>query len=121
MQEQVTSFILKITGISPGLKDEYNKISAYWAPDQPPVTTALGQLGDRIVDDLDIIDLVANEAIFAEIEKVMVGDDIELKTAVATGMIEGIVGRASRGGTWDRIRPILGKASASYADAWASD
>jgi hypothetical protein len=46
--------------------------------------------------------------------------DAELSRAVATGMIEGIVGRAIRIGIWDEVQPLFGKLSASHAIAWAS-
>jgi hypothetical protein len=120
MRESITRFIREITDISLGLKSTYDNTVAYWNPDEPPTTAALSDLGHKIVDDLNLQELSANEAVFLAIEDAMNSDDEDLSTAVATGMIEGIISRASRTGVWEKIRPILGPASAHYADAWIS-
>jgi hypothetical protein len=57
---------------------------------------------------------------FKVIEDALAKGDAELSRAVATGMIEGIVGRAIRIGIWDEVQPLFGKLSASPANAWAS-
>jgi hypothetical protein len=116
----VDSFVREITACSPGLSTAHQAIIDYWAPDNPPTTVALSELGDRIVDDFNLVDRATNEAIFRMIEEALAKGNIELSTAVATGMIEGIVGRAIRNGLWDEVQPLFGKLSASHAAAWAS-
>jgi hypothetical protein len=120
MNELVASFAHEIAGLSPGLSVEYRETMRYWAPDDPPPTIVMGDLGNRIVDDFNLVDRATNEAVFNAIEDALAMGDTELFTAVATGMIEAIVGRAIRIGIWDEVLPMFGKLSRSHAIAWAS-
>lgn len=121
MSVLVDSFVHEITACSPGLSAAHQATIDYWAPDNPPATVALGELGRRIVDDFNSVGRATNEAIFKMIEEALANGDAELSTAVATGTIEGIVGRAIRIGIWGEVQPLLGKLSASHATAWASE
>ena len=55
MRESIARFIRQITDFSPGLRATYEQATAYWAPDEPPVTTALSELGHKVVDDFDLV------------------------------------------------------------------
>jgi hypothetical protein len=101
MSVLVDSFFREVTACSPGLWAAHQATIDYWAPDNPPVTVALSELGHRIVDDLNSVDRATNEAIFKTIEDARAKGDAELTRAVATGMIEAIAGRAIRVGVWD--------------------
>jgi hypothetical protein len=107
-----------ITSLSPGLSDAYQETIKYWAPDTPPTTIALSELGHRVVDQIRSVEPATNDAIFKAIEDALAEGELELTTAVATGMIEGIVGRATSTGIWDEVLPRLGKLSASHARQW---
>ncbi|WP_428377504.1 hypothetical protein [Lichenicoccus sp.] len=91
---------------------------AYWDPDEPPDTTLLADLGRQIVDDFPSVGDAINDQLLLEIEGAMASGDEDLIIAVATGMIEAMVGRANRLGTWNDIRPRLGKLSGDHADWW---
>jgi hypothetical protein len=120
MNAQFVSFVQKVTALSPGLGAAHQETLNYWAPDSPPLTVALGELGRRVVDDFNSVDFATNDAVFNAIEDAFANGDWELSTAVATGMIEAIVGQAIRIGIWDEVLPMFGKLSASHAIAWAS-
>lgn len=120
MRESVALFIAELTDMSPKLHAAFRGTVEYWAPDEPPVTIALSELGHSVVDDFDTMSLPLIDSLFRAIEGAMAGPDEDLSTAVATGMIEGMVSRAIRAGTWDRIRAQLGIMSARHADAWSS-
>jgi hypothetical protein len=120
MSVLVDSFVHEITACSPGLSAAHQATIDYWAPDNPPAIIALSELGHRIVDDFNSVDRATNEAIFKMIEEALAKGDAELSRAVATGIIEGIVGRAMRIGIWGEVQPLFGKLSASHATAWAS-
>ena len=120
MNEQAVSFIQEVTALSPGLSAEHQETINYWAPDSPPLIVALGSLGRRVVADFNSVDLSMNQAVFNAIEHALAKGDWELSTAVATGMIEAIVGHALDFEIWDEILPLFGKLSASHAIAWAS-
>ena len=120
MNEQAVSFIQEITALSSGLSLAYQETINYWAPHSPPLTVALSSLGRRVVTDFNSVDFATNEAVFNVIERAFAKGDWELSTAVATGMIEAIVGEAIHVGIWGEILPLFGKLSASHALAWAS-
>jgi hypothetical protein len=120
MSELVDHFVHEITSFSSGLRAAQQATLDYWTPGNPPAIVALSELGCRIVDDFNSVDRATSEAMFKVIEDALAKGDAELSTVVATGMIEGIVGRAIRIGIWNEVQPLLGKLSASHATAWAS-
>ena len=120
MSELVDHFVHEITSFSSGLRAAQQATLDYWRPCNPPAIVALSELGHRIVDDFKSVDRATSEAIFKLIEDALAKGNSELSTVVATGMIEGIVGRAIPIGIWNEVQPLLGKLSASHAAAWAS-
>jgi hypothetical protein len=68
------------------------------------------------------MDSRTSDSIFHLIENGMESSDEELGTAVATGLIEGMVGYAcgsgSSEGRWDEVRSRLRRLSRSHADEW---
>lgn len=90
-----------------------------WQPEEPPPTILLGGIGYRIAEDFDRSDPQTNRAIFAVVEEGMNSPDAMVSTAVATGLIEGIVTRTDEiDGLWDRIASCMGPESSAYAEAW---
>jgi hypothetical protein len=120
MSVPVDSFVREIAACSPSVGAARQATIDYWAPDNPPAIIALSELGRRIVDDFNSVSPATNEAIFKLIEEALAVGDAELATAVATGIIEGIVGRAVRIDIWNEVHPRFGKLSASHAKVWAS-
>jgi hypothetical protein len=71
-----------------------------------------------MASDFDRVGKVINERRFALIES-GVGDDGELGTAIATGLVESLVSNAElEKGLWPRILPNFGKRSREYIQAW---
>lgn len=120
MSKSVADFIHKVTSASPSLGALYQETVDYWAPDGPPAIVVLGDLGRRMVDDMDSSDGAVNAYLFDAIEEALQQGDMELKTAVATGMIEAMVGRSWRNGVWEDVLALFGELSAIHARAWAS-
>lgn len=106
--------------MSPSLGAVYQGTIDYWAPDEPPVIIAFSDLGHRLVDDFNSVDVTVNEAVFRAIESALDSDDLELSTAVATGILEAIIGRAIRIGVWETVQPMLGRKSTLHAAAWTA-
>jgi hypothetical protein len=120
MSELVDHFVHEITSFSSGLRAAQQATPDYWTPSNPTAIVALSELGCRIVDDFNSVDRATSEAVFKVIEDALAKGDAELSTVVATGMIEGIVGRAIRIGIWNEVQPLLGILSAAHATVWAS-
>jgi len=93
----------------------------YWAPELPPITIAYAEIGTKLVDIFDALDPNTRRSIFALVETGMQSDDEAVGTAVATGLIEALVGHASRLGRWEHVGEELGPLSKSHADVWLGD
>jgi uncharacterized protein (DUF433 family) len=112
-------FVGLMVAASVGLQVAYLDVVAQWRPDEPPITILFGAFGDRIADDFDSYGVDTNREIFSLIEKAMESGDLLLTTAVATGLVEALVGRAERyEGLWSRVVPFLGPGSLYHAEAW---
>lgn len=119
MQEKCQEFITTLVNQSEELKAAYIETIKYWEPDEPPITTLFAALGRRIVEEFDKIDSVTNQRTFQLVESAMASGDCNLETAVATGLIEAVVGKAYlKEGMWQQISPMLGELSRSHAEAW---
>jgi hypothetical protein len=114
-------FIDALVEQSPTLRSAYQETVDYWQPDEPPVTTLFAALGTRIAKAFDNIGPEINRKTFRLIEAAMTSGDDRLVTAMATGLIEGMIGATERQeGLWPRIAPMLGERSRRHAEAWLS-
>jgi hypothetical protein len=118
MNDRPLEFLAHVSSLSPRLTQTYQDTLEYWAPDPPPFTVAYADIGRSIVDTFDTLEPSARKEIFSLIEEGMRSDDEALGVAVATGLIEGLAGRASRSGKWPHVRSELGPLCRSHADTW---
>lgn len=119
MNEECQLFLDALIDISPRLKEAYNDTLDYWAPDTPPVTTMFAAFGEKIADDFATEDLGICIKIFEKIESAMCHGKEELVIAVATGLIEAIVGRlAGDPEGWEAISKAMGECSRKHAEIW---
>ena len=114
-------FIELLIAMSGGLLATHQTTLDEWRPDVPPVTTLFAALGARIAVESDDASEATNQKIFSLVEGAMECGDTQLTTAVATGLLEGLVGRAARTtGKLERITPFLGPRSLQHVKAWMS-
>ncbi len=119
MRVDTVEFVDRFVKLSPSLADAYEETIDYWAPETPPLTLLFADLGRKIADNFASEALEPYPEIFDLVEQGMAIDNPELSTAIATGLLEGMISRASQSmGTWHRIRPLLGRLSLSHSDAW---
>lgn len=119
MDKRCQGFLDKLTAAWPGFEEVNEATLSYWEPDSPPITTLFSAFGERIIDDLDAFSVKARESIFREIEAAIVDSDTPLVTAVATGLVEGMVSRvASDEEVLAQIRQLMGDRTRKHADAW---
>ncbi|MDP1966316.1 MAG: hypothetical protein Q8K93_29450 [Reyranella sp.] len=120
MNENCRNFVLKLCNLAAPLAETHRETIDEWSPGEPPTTIVFADIGQRVVDDIEVLDPVVEKALFLLIEEGMMNSDEELGRSVATGLIEAMVGRAASRGTWDNVRARLGKLSRAHADWWYS-
>ena len=103
------------------LRDHCHDLEEFMDSENPLPISLLGQFGGVIANNFEA--LAPNEwaALAAMIEQGLTSDDDDVSTAVATGLIEGMIHRAEAiDNLWPRIEAGLGSKARSYADAYRS-
>lgn len=118
MKETCREFLQALVNGSDVLQRTLHEAIAYWHPGDPPTTVLFAELGRAVVEEFDREDLNSRKKQFCLIEDAMKSDDAELRSAVAAGLIEAMIGRAVRNGVWERVCAELGSYSRRYAEAW---
>lgn len=121
MNTKATKFLNDFAGISPAISRARDETIDYWAPDEPPITVAFAEVGHALVEEIDVLDNSALEAAFLMIETAISCENEQLSTAVATGLIEGMVGRATQRGNYSKILTMLRPNSWSHAQVWHNE
>jgi hypothetical protein len=119
MTNATEDYLNNLVEILPALSTTREDTLSYWHPEEPPITTAFAEIGQSLADMFIKNTDEINIAIFSLIESGIVSEDEILGTAVATGLLEGIISRATRvPGLWEKILPFLGKNSLFHANGW---
>ncbi|CAN5896646.1 hypothetical protein BH11PSE12_BH11PSE12_34370 [soil metagenome] len=119
MNENCTQFVRRFTELSDVLDAAKQEVFDHWKPDQPPMTILFAALGKEMARQFDAIDEDARQIAFQYIEVGMNSNDVVLKTAVASGLIEAMIAEASRSEELRlKIEAQLGAASQRHALAW---
>jgi len=116
------SFACGLGELLPAFRAVVEEVRAYWAPDDPPSTVLLGQLGTQFALGFAAFDAGERASVLDRIEDgVRVPGDDYLSTVVATGFLEAFIHRAERDGTWPELRDALRPLSQEFADAYVND
>lgn len=119
METKCDHFVENLMSASDFIKNAVHETIEYWAPDPPPVIILFSALGHELARQFDSLEDRTRARIFNQIEEGMDSKDEQLKTAVATGMIEAIFSEAFKDDQLSqRIKLELGPASVRYVDAW---
>ncbi|RYF31150.1 MAG: hypothetical protein EOO23_03415 [Comamonadaceae bacterium] len=119
MEADSNQFIEKLMQTSQFLKNIGKTTKEYWEPDLPPVTILFAAFGNELVRRFDVMETESKDIAFRLIEEGMNSQNIVLKTAVATGMIEALVSKACEDAElWSRIEGQLGSLSKKHAKEW---
>lgn len=120
MNKDYKLFLSKLCRTSSDLERAYNSTIEYWEGERPPITSLFSALGREISMRYGEMSEHQREVVFTLVEDAM-SDDGDLGEAVATGLIEAVIGHAATtNDLWSKIRPRLGILSRKHADAWIS-
>ena len=112
-------FAMSMHSRSTFLRDHCRDLEEYTDPEYPLAICLLGHFGGVIATNFDEISPGEWAALSAMIEQGLASDDEDVGTAVATGLIEGLIHRAETvANLWPRIEAALGSEARSYADAY---
>lgn len=101
------------------LRNNCATLEEYSDPECPLPISLLGYFGGQIARRHDTLAPEDWVVLSALIEQGLVSDDDDVRTAVKTGLIEGLVHYAEAvEGLWPRIEVGLGFLARSYADAY---
>ena len=119
MNAYCVSFLDRMACLWLGVAKARKETERYWTPEEPPLTEAFSEVGHRIVDDMALFDSDTKRSIMELIEEGMESLDEPLGTAVATGLIEGMIGRAAHvDGKLNELLSDFGPLSRAHATAW---
>lgn len=101
------------------LREHCHNLEEYTDPECPLPISFLGYFGTTIAAHFDALPPGEWAVLSAMIEEGLASEDEEIGTAVATGLIEGLIHRAEAIETlWPRIEAALGPEAREYADAY---
>jgi hypothetical protein len=113
-------FVEKLVSIE-SLRSAKEEAIEEWGEDIP-VTLLFSILGRKIAEAFFLMPDADREKVFVMVEACMKEHDEELKTYVATGLLESLYSQASRSGPQLQmlIEEKLGESSRGYLLAWAN-
>lgn len=121
MAVNIREYLEVLEGFSDEIKSEVNVAMHSWYPDAVPVTYLFGLIGNVLADTFPTLTESERRSLFNHIEQGVLADDEAFSTAVTTGLLEGILGRASQtDNLWEEIETYLMNESRIYITAWTN-
>ncbi len=118
-KESMMQFADNMLSRSAFLRDNCQDLGEYSDPECLLPISLLGYFGGQIARQYDTLAPQEWALLSALIEQGLASDDDDVKTAVKTGLIEGLIHRAEAvEGLWPKIEVGLGSLARSYADAY---
>ena len=112
-------YIRNLVSDDPPLKEVLDRCLCDWEPEMPPTTILFAKVGNAIGDYLNVCSANQRHKIFTGIEIAMTDPDENLKTAMATGLIESLVTKADKQeGLWAQLEQYFGPISKNHALSW---
>ena len=92
-----------------------------WIPDEPPVTTLYAAFGRKIAAIAGDLNEASKKDLFSTIEECFVEGDEDVKSAIATGLLEILLNESSANRFDFRVAsPFLGEYSRKHCRDWDS-
>lgn len=103
--------------VQPNVKQAISRLLEEWLPGTPPSTIMMASVGRTLASN--VLTEAEREQAFSLVERLLVGGDETVKNAVATGLLEAVLGMASANKCdFRQISPFLGVESKRYCQEW---
>ena len=103
---------------SPVVANRLSELRADWAPDAPPPTVAMGDVGHAIIEAIDRLGDEELARVSAAIETALAQGPKNVQDAVATGLLEAAISATDRHPGGVRFLRALGQNAKAYGRAW---
>ena len=101
------------------IRSQYELVVQEWLPDDPPITIAFSTIGHGVCEYAPVASELDLARIGEVIENLFLSGEVEVKNAVATGLVEAILGEASAGRfDMSLISKHLGPETRAYCREW---
>ncbi len=107
-----------LAAASPVLAAHLQAVRRDWAPDEPPATIVMGELGLRIVEAGDAVADDELARIAGAVEAALADGPDAVKDAVATGLLEAAMNATAVQPSGARFLRHLGARARAYCQAW---
>jgi hypothetical protein len=107
-----------LAAASPVLARALASVREEWAPDAPPPTIVMGELGSALIDAIEGVDDDELARVAAAIERALEHGSKLVKDAVATGLIEAAMTSTDADPRGARFLRKLGALGLKYARDW---
>lgn len=115
-REEAIAFLRELF---PGFDAEIRRLCDEWAPEEPPFTVLMASVGHRIANEVDAYSKAPNaERLSRGIERMLCDGNEEVKNAVATGLLEALMGSVGQKPDAERLFHQLGPQAKEYCRAW---
>jgi hypothetical protein len=118
MPDGFNKFLRDMASLSPDVTAAIQEEATFWRDEEVPSTLAAASIGRFLAERFEDIEPGIRMRAFALIEAAAGSADEHLNTSVCTGLLEALLHKAERMGTWDRVREHLGPNSLEYVNAW---
>lgn len=113
------NLLSRFSRVAPVVEAAVDRIVRAWAPEVPPLTVALAEIGQDIVAQAAELPDETLRAAFALVEDVLTSGTAADQDAVATGLLESVwAGTDDRPVERARILAFLGQQAREYCRAW---
>lgn len=118
MENRITIFIREFSRVSDRINERALQEVDFWLPSSPPAIPILGAIGQEISENFGDFSEIQKRELLSLIEQYLVLEDEDISSAIATGLIEGLLHKAEDEDKLSEVLLFLGPESRKYAEAW---
>ena len=121
MTNEIEKLINYYRSLSIKIDEDVQKCFEFWTPETPPALLIFSAIGRSIGSNINELDERDKIRLFNSIENGIASNDHTVSTAIATGLIEALLGSIGEDCVkWEKIFIFLGSETKKHALAWGN-